>query len=80
MDTPTPWSELPEDEQVELWNLDQFDRQGFDGLQIATLLEWNVDPHETEDLIGRGCSTEHAMRIVRPLDAAPPHPGFSVRV
>ena len=81
METPfdTPWSELSGDEQVELWKIDQFVRQNFNGDEIATLLEWDVDPHESDKLIAGGCSTELAMRILKPLEL-PSHPGYSVKV
>jgi hypothetical protein len=54
---------------IEMWHIDQFDRQGFDGMQTATLLLWGIDPHATEELLSRGCPPDTALRILQPVGA-----------
>lgn len=60
---------MDEEALVEMWRIDQYGRMGFDGLQIATLLHWNVDAGDVRDLMDSGCTHALAMRILRPLDA-----------
>lgn len=61
--------ELSEDERVELWNLEQFTRMGFNGIQTANLLSWGTDAHKAQDLINAGCDHELALLILQPDDA-----------
>jgi len=62
-----------EDQRVELWRLFEFSRLGFDGEQVALLLEWEVSPADARKLMERdgertACTPELAMKI---LDRSP---------
>ena len=59
-----------EEIRIEMWRLDQFARMGFGGLEIATLLTWDVELTEARDLMDRGCPSDLAMLILRPDDAS----------
>lgn len=61
----------PADEiRVEMWRLDQFAEMGFSGLEIATLLTWDVDLEDARKLMAKGCPHDLAMRILRPDEAS----------
>jgi hypothetical protein len=57
-----------EDARIELWNLQCFERQGFDAAQRATLRAWRIDPHNTEPLVNAGCPYDLVLRILQPDD------------
>jgi hypothetical protein len=51
-------------EQIELWRVDRFVRLGFNGEQVAALLEASVDAHEAERLVVAGCPHELVVSIL----------------
>lgn len=60
-----------DDVLVEEWRLAQFKRMGFSFSASRLLHEQDVDLHEAQDLISRGCPPHVAMRILAPLDDQP---------
>lgn len=62
MQTETPISEAV---LVEGWRIQQFTLQGFSTDQVTELLLYNVDQHDTENLLTKGCSHSLALSILR---------------
>jgi hypothetical protein len=62
-----------EADRIELWRTFEFVRLGFNGEQIAQLLEWEISPADARKVMERdgertACSPELAMKI---LDCSP---------
>lgn len=51
-------------ERIEMWRVDQLVRLGFEGEQVAALLEHEVDLGEVRRLVEAGCPHELVVRIL----------------
>lgn len=68
----SPMAHLSEDQKIELWRIDEFKRLGFEGEDVAKLLEWDVSPADARRLMERegertGCTCRQALLILAPL-------------
>lgn len=53
--------------QVELWNIHNFERLGFDRLESIDALSNHIDWHDVENLMNKGCPKDTATKIAAPL-------------
>lgn len=60
--------DVSDDVLVERWRLEQFERMGFGHSASSLLHEWQVDLHEAQDLIAKGCPPHVAIQILCPAD------------
>lgn len=56
----------PTDEDLEQWRLEEFQRMGFYEWQASLLANLNVDTHEMDDLLAKGCPRTLALQILLP--------------
>lgn len=59
-----------EDAMIRKWKTERFQEQGFDDLQVACLIVWEIDPHDSEKLVEKGCDHAVALRILKPVFVA----------
>lgn len=53
--------------KVEMWNIHNFERLGFDRLESIDALSSHIDWHDVENLINNGCEKNLAIKIAAPI-------------